>query len=107
MKTKIIITFLLLLTTAACSTAETPPVDAISDTASTAATGIPVTKSPEPTELIPTLEPEIIPVSECTVVSTLSGLDGTATGDFAISEDDWVVGSDDARITIVEYGDFQ
>jgi hypothetical protein len=44
----------------------------------------------------------------CTVVSPITGPEPTQDSPFPpVSEDDWVVGPEDAAITFIEYGDFQ
>jgi hypothetical protein len=46
-------------------------------------------------------------VSECTLVSSLPDPTQEYAEIFSIREDDWVIGSEDAAITLIEYGDFQ
>lgn len=46
-------------------------------------------------------------VSECTLVSSLSEPPQEYAELFAVTEDDWVKGPEDAAITLIEYGDFQ
>lgn len=45
--------------------------------------------------------------SECTLVSSLPDPSQENADIFAVRQDDWVLGSEDAAITLVEYGDFQ
>ena len=54
-------------------------------------------EEPEPVEL----------VSECTLVSSPMSPESQYAELFAVTEDDWVFGPDDAALTIVEYGDYQ
>lgn len=61
----------------------------------------------EPTYTPPTIKPAPELVSECTVVSSLPGHDDEIPDVFVVKEDDWVIGPEDAAITIIEYGDFQ
>lgn len=46
-------------------------------------------------------------VSECTIVSSLAESSSQYEELFALTDADWVIGPEDAAITIVEYGDFQ
>jgi hypothetical protein len=73
---------------------------------------------PTPTEVVESTaadnasstEPELIAadlVSECTVVSALPEASAEYAELFAVREDDWVVGPEDATVTLIEYGDFQ
>lgn len=48
-----------------------------------------------------------IPVSECTLVSSMPDSPQEYAELFAVTDDDWVIGPEDAAITLVEYGDFQ
>lgn len=45
--------------------------------------------------------------SECTLVSSLPDAPEEYAELFSVQEDDWVVGSENAAITLIEYGDFQ
>ncbi len=56
-----------------------------------------VAEEPEPVEL----------VSECTLVSSPMSPESQYAPLFAVTDDDWVSGPDDAALTIVEYGDYQ
>ncbi len=47
------------------------------------------------------------PVSECTLVSSLPDPPQQFAELFSVQEDDWVIGPEDAAITLIEYGDFQ
>jgi hypothetical protein len=105
-KTVMILMFLL-ITIGACSVLETPVADTASDTPSPIETNIPVTKSPEPTNTVTTTEIKDIPVSECTLVSSIPDPQEDGTGIFSVKENDWSIGNDDAEITLIEYGDFQ
>ena len=97
----------LLITIGACSGLETPVADTASDTPSPTETYIPITKSPEPTNTVTTTEIKDIPVSECTLVSSIPDPQEDDTGIFSVKENDWSIGNDDAEITLIEYGDFQ
>lgn len=63
-----------------------------------------VEKTSESAEL-PVLEVSL--VSECTLVSSQPDPPQEYAEIFAVSEDDWVIGPEDAAITLIEYGDFQ
>jgi hypothetical protein len=44
----------------------------------------------------------------CTVTSRKAGLDPTAESPIPpVNQNDWVIGPEDAYVTIIEYGDFQ
>ena len=66
-----------------------------------------------PTATEETLEPEITPElvvnleSECTLVSSLPDPPQEYAEIFSVTEDDWVIGPEDALVTLIEYGDFQ
>jgi hypothetical protein len=45
--------------------------------------------------------------SECTLVSSLPDPPEEYAELFSVQEDDWVVGPDNAVVTLIEYGDFQ
>lgn len=45
--------------------------------------------------------------SECTLVSSLPDPSQENAEIFAVRQDDWVLGPENAAITLVEYGDFQ
>ena len=47
------------------------------------------------------------PTSECTLVSSLPESSPEYADIFAVQDDDWVFGPEDAAVTIIEYGDFQ
>ncbi len=108
------------LVLAACQAAEPVATEtAVNETA----TPTEVTTEPEPTQ---TTAPELTAVeadenvtekaavtapvelvSECTLVSALPEPPAGYAEIFAVSETDWVVGPEDAAITLIEYGDFQ
>jgi len=46
-------------------------------------------------------------VSECTLVSALPEPPQEYAELFAVAQNDWVVGPEDAAVTLIEYGDFQ
>lgn len=46
-------------------------------------------------------------VSQCSIAGSLAEAPTQFEELFAVSDSDWVVGPEDAAITIVEYGDFQ
>jgi hypothetical protein len=46
-------------------------------------------------------------VSECTLVSSMPQAPEEYADIFAVQESDWVIGPEDAAITMIEYGDFQ
>ena len=111
------ITILLTLVLTACRgasptvTEDTPPVE---ETAT--ATVVEQTQEPVPTEEIFSPSPTTSEVDTgtvssppgCTVVSPITGPDPTPESPFPpVSDDDWVVGPEDATITFVEYSDFQ
>ena len=53
-------------------------------------------------------EPELVELaSECTLVSSPMSPESQYAELFAVTDDDWVLGPDDAALTIVEYGDYQ
>jgi hypothetical protein len=54
-----------------------------------------------------TIETLTGPTSECTLVSSLPEPSAEYADIFAVREDDWAFGPEDAAVTIIEYGDFQ
>ncbi len=46
-------------------------------------------------------------VSECTIVTSMAESTSQYEELFAVTDRDWVLGPEDATLTIVEYGDFQ
>jgi len=65
---------------------------------------------PDPTETPELVAEEPAPVefvSECTIVSTPMDPATPYADLFAVTGRDWVIGPDDAALTIVEYGDYQ
>jgi hypothetical protein len=86
------------------------------------ASATPVVESPTQTiEIIPTEKvikqptstpkgdegPQSVLLSECTVVSALPEPPAEFVELFSVNENDWVVGPEDASVTLIEYGDFQ
>lgn len=47
------------------------------------------------------------PASECTLVSSLPEPSPEYADIFAVKDNDWTIGPEDAAVTIIEYGDFQ
>ncbi|MBC8505557.1 MAG: hypothetical protein ISR58_00545 [Anaerolineales bacterium] len=72
-------------------------------------TQLPPTETPvQVTEEVVIEEPEPVElVSECTLVSSPMSPESQYAELFAVTDDDWVSGPDDAALTIVEYGDYQ
>ncbi len=105
---------ILLAMLAACS----PAVSQVEPTAQPVATEVEVvlpSSTPEATvtptqanvqeDSQPSLETGL--ESECTLVSSLPDPPQEYADLFAVTRDDWVVGPEDASITLIEYGDFQ
>lgn len=104
---KLILIFLMLasLTLTACipEVQSTPTA-----TATTAVTATSVSR-PAPTVVlnVPT-QTNLLPDSGCTVVSKKPTPGPTAESIFpAVSDTDWVIGPASAKVTIIEYSDFQ
>jgi hypothetical protein len=119
--TKFIFWVLILLTLTACVGAEkvqveTPMVTAeeeiLEDLPTETATAAPQEEE-SPTDEPEDVEAEAIQpsgeqlASECTLVSSLPDAPDEYAELFSIQDNDWVSGSDDAAITLIEYGDFQ
>ena len=111
------ITILFTLVLTACQGASpTTTGDASSAEAVATATEAEPTKGPVPTEEKASSQPTATeadistdsPPPGCTVVSPITGPEPTAESPFPpVSDDDWVVGPEDAAVTFIEYGDFQ
>jgi hypothetical protein len=105
----------LLAVMTACSPVAAPADDTVeADSTAVVATNLP-SSTPEATTS-PTLTtpeealqstPETKLESECTLVSSLPDPPQEYAEVFAVTPDDWVLGPEDAAITIIEYGDFQ
>ncbi|RPI33700.1 MAG: hypothetical protein EHM70_05185 [Chloroflexota bacterium] len=68
-------------------------------------TPVPPTRTPAP---VNTLAPTASGPASCTVVSLLPTPGPTERSLFPpVSDDDWLHGSEDADITVIEYSDFQ
>jgi hypothetical protein len=101
------------LTLTACGTEEKPVEETVE------------TSLPETAIILPTETPESqpitqgglteehasvpidYPVSECTLVSSLPDPSQEYANIFSVTKDDWIIGPEDAAVTIIEYGDFQ
>jgi protein-disulfide isomerase len=97
--------FILALTLVACTTNEPTP---------TQETTVEVADTPSPRPPQPTATATKVQLSgdgslmACNVVSLLPPIDPTQAAVFPpVSEDEWTQGAEDARVTIVEYADFQ
>jgi len=104
---KIISIILAIFTIAGCSADQEPTPENFPTVPSLSVIDATPTQQLEPTHTPTTIitAPEL--VSECTVVSSLPGPDDEIPDVFAVKEEDWVIGPEDAAITIIEYGDFQ
>lgn len=71
----------------------------------TAEAPIEATKAPVDDDTPPTQATGL--QSECTLVSSLPDPSQENAEVFSVRQDDWVLGSPDAAITLLEYGDFQ
>jgi hypothetical protein len=110
----------------ACGGTERTPVDSAAESPPPESTDILPTETPvaqEAGEILPTetpvaqeageieKEPSQVsmdgPASECTLVSSLPESPPEYAELFGLTEDDWVIGPEDAAVTLIEYGDFQ
>jgi len=102
-----IITILVIFTITGCSTDLKSTIDETQAVPSPTVVEATSTEQAEPTNTPITIETAAELVSECTVVSSLPGPEDEIPEVFSIKEDDWVIGPEDAAITLIEYGDFQ
>ena len=92
--------------------AEDPvPVDTIPVSTDTVPAPTP-TDEPEPTEEVPESEDESeiaanLPEGDCTLVSAMPDAPPQYLEFFTPTDTDWVTGTETARVTFVEYSDFQ
>lgn len=102
--------FMLVVTLLAVVLAGCLPRDQVTPTATATATALPTTISkPVPTIVlaIPEETP-ILPDPGCTVITQKPTPGPTAESAFPpVSEADWARGPADARVTLIEYSDFQ
>ena len=92
----------------ACQSAATSPTADESDQGSQAETATEIPPLPEvsPTPLAENAE--VRGEEYCTVVSSQSASGATEESSVpSVSASDWVHGPEDAKVTIIEYGDFQ
>ena len=101
---KLVFWILLPLLLAACGGAAETPLEDVA----TPAVIFPPTEMPEVTQTPEvTRTPEPVVSSECTVVSSQSETSQELLDLFSVHENDWVIGPEDAAVTLIEYGDFQ
>lgn len=120
-KSFVLLLILTLFLLAACGAQEQTPVsespapDAQSQPAKAASTEVPPTKV-DPGPMMPT-ETKVSESGggvsatgvqmECTLVSDQPEAPAEFVAIFGVAEDDWVIGPENAAVTIVEYSDFQ
>ena len=107
------LSLLLIVTLAACQSSTTSPtaLPGTEEDSSQASQGDPATDTPPLPDASPnssTGEAEIQGESTCTVVSRQPTPGPTEQSIVPpVSASDWTHGPDDAKVTIIEYGDFQ
>jgi hypothetical protein len=108
-----LLVFTFLMLTACGGTGENPVEGTAETSLPEAVTILPTeTLRPQPNTQAEVTEelsqvPVDYPVSECTLVSSLPDPSQEYAELFVVTEDDWVIGPEDAAVTIIEYGDFQ
>jgi len=121
---KVLFLVLVLLTLTGCVGAEKVTLEAATETSALESLPTDTVAATPKQEITPEVEEtpqdementtsEATPVSgaltasECTLVSSLPDAPEEYAELFSVQEDDWVIGPDDAAITLIEYGDFQ
>lgn len=110
LKKLITLSSILVVFLAACQSASTSPT-ALTETQVESSQDEPSTPPPPLPQVSPTPSAEgtvLVGEANCTVVSRQPTPGPTAQSIFPpVSDSDWVQGLEDAKVTIIEYGDFQ